>query len=79
MAGNREQEAETGREKNAERNETPRIDQEQMLGTVYVQAAAHRGTRFLPFFAKRKRAGERLRAVPAGEKMKRQGKRPGAW
>ena len=26
-----------------------------MRGTVYVQAAAHRGTRFLPFFAKRKR------------------------
>ena len=41
MGRGREQEAKTGRE--------------QMQGTVLIQATEHRGTGFLPFFAKRKR------------------------
>ena len=50
---------------------------EQMRGTVLIQATEHRGTFLLPFFAKRKRAGERLQAVPAREKIKGRGSAPG--
>ena len=59
----REQETKTGRE--------------QMRGTVLIQATEHRGTFLLPFFAKRERAGERLQAVPAREKIKGRGSAPG--
>ena len=62
-----------------ERKKEARIGQEQRRGTALIQSTVHRGTKILPFFAKRKRAGERLRAGPAREKMKRQGKSPGAW
>ena len=48
-----------------------------MRGTVLIQATEHRGTFLLPFFAKRKRAGERLQAVPAREKIKGRGSAPG--
>ena len=73
MGRGREQETKTGREQET------KTGREQMQGTVLIQATEHRGTGILPFFAKRKRAGERLRAGPAREKMKRQGKSPGAW
>ena len=48
-----------------------------MRGTVLIQATEHRGTFLLPFFAKRERAGERLQAVPAREKIKGRGSAPG--
>ena len=44
---------------------------------AFIQTTAHRGTENLPFFAKRKRAGERLQAVPAREKIKGRGSAPG--
>ena len=48
-----------------------------MQATAFIQTTAHRGTENLPFFAKRKRAGERLQAVPAREKIKGRGSAPG--
>ena len=60
-----------------DRRKIPRIGREQMQATAFIQTTAHRGTENLPFFAKRKRAGERLQAVPAREKIKGRGSAPG--
>ena len=38
-----------------ERKEEARIGQEQRRGTALIQSTVHRGTKILPFFAKRKR------------------------
>ena len=59
------------------RKQKPRMGREQMQATAFIQTTAHRGTENLPFFAKRKRAGERLQAVPAREKIKGRGSAPG--
>ncbi len=50
----------------------PRTGREQMQGTVLIQSTAHRGTVFLPFFAKRKR-GEGDRQVSPSPPPAREG------